>query len=50
MERDAVIGELHDLFGETLRELRSPGTGTVLFLVTSLAVKAGDPLVGVGVS
>ena len=49
VEKNAVIGELHDLFGETIRELQSPGTGTVLFLVTSLAVKAGDPLVGVGV-
>ena len=44
-----MIGELHDIFGETIRELRLPGTGNVLFLVTSLAVKAGDPLVGVGV-
>lgn len=49
VEKDAVIGELHDLFGETIRELHSPGTGNVLFLVTSLAVKAGDPLLGVGV-
>jgi hypothetical protein len=49
VEEESVIGELDDLFGDTIRELRSPGMGTVLFLVTSLAVKAGDPLIGVGV-
>jgi uncharacterized protein len=44
-----VVGELRDLFGERLGELRAPATGTVLFLVTSLAINAGDPLFGVGV-
>ncbi|MFZ0214429.1 MAG: M14 family metallopeptidase [Candidatus Dormiibacterota bacterium] len=41
------IGQLRDLFGETLAELQSPGTGIVLFLVTSLAVPEGGPIVGV---
>jgi uncharacterized protein len=44
-----VVGEVRDLFGERLRELRAPATGTVLFLVTSLAINAGDPLFGIGV-
>lgn len=49
VEEGQVIGELRDLFGETIRELPSPGSGVVLFLVTSLAVREGDPLLGVGV-
>lgn len=43
------VGEIHDLFGDRLRVLRAPASGTVLFLVTSLAVNAGDPLLGIGV-
>jgi len=44
-----VVGELRDIFGDTLREVRTDAGGVVVFLVTSLAVKAGDPLLGVGV-
>ncbi|MGP8249346.1 MAG: M14 family metallopeptidase [Candidatus Dormibacteria bacterium] len=44
-----VVGELRDIFGDTLREVRTEAGGFVVFLVTSLAVKAGDPLLGVGV-
>ncbi len=43
------VGELRDIFGDTLRTLRAVATGDVVFLVTSLAVKAGDPLLGIGV-
>ncbi|HVA20497.1 MAG TPA: succinylglutamate desuccinylase/aspartoacylase family protein [Candidatus Micrarchaeia archaeon] len=43
------VGELRDIFGDTVRELRAPAAGDVVFLVTSLAVKAGDPLLGIGV-
>jgi predicted deacylase len=43
------VGELRDLFGERLVSLRAAATGVVVFLVTSLAVKAGDPLMGIGV-
>jgi hypothetical protein len=43
------VGEIRDLFGDRLRVLRAPATGTVLFLVTSLAINAGDPLLGIGV-
>jgi predicted deacylase len=42
-------GELRDLFGETIQELYSPADGDVVFQVTALAVKAGDPLLGIGV-
>jgi hypothetical protein len=42
-------GELHDLFGKKIEDVHSLATGEVVFLVRSLAVKAGDPLVGIGV-
>ncbi len=44
------VGEIRDLFGERLCELRAPATGPVLFLVTSLAINRGDPLLGVAVA
>ncbi|MGH2930125.1 MAG: succinylglutamate desuccinylase/aspartoacylase family protein, partial [Solirubrobacteraceae bacterium] len=43
------VGELHDIFGDSVRTLRAPSGGDVVFCVTSLAVKAGDPLLGIGV-
>lgn len=43
------VGELRDIFGERLVSLQAAATGVVVFLVTSLAVKAGDPLMGIGV-
>jgi predicted deacylase len=49
VEEGQTIGELRDLFGETLQVLKAPATGPVLFLVTSLAVKKGDPLIGIGI-
>ena len=45
-----MIGELRDVFGEVLQTLPSPAGGPVLFLVTALAVKKGDPLLGIGVA
>ena len=44
------VGEIRDLFGEPLRRLRAPASGPVLFLVTSLAINHGDPLLGVAVA
>lgn len=44
------VGELHDLFGDCLRQLRAPASGPALFLVTSLAINQGDPLFGIGVA
>ena len=43
------VGELRDIFGERLATVRADASGVVVFLVTSLAVKAGDPLLGIGV-
>lgn len=45
-----IIGELRDTFGAVLQTLRAPAGGPVLFLVTALAVKKGDPLLGIGVA
>ncbi len=44
-----AVGELRDIFGEPLLALQAAASGVVVFLVTSLAVKAGDPLLGIGV-
>jgi hypothetical protein len=43
------IGQLRDIFGDVMLELRASAGGVVVFCVTSLAVKAGDPLIGFGV-
>jgi hypothetical protein len=43
-----TIGEIRDYWGERLAEHRAPATGVVLFVVTSLAINPGDPLLGVG--
>ncbi|MGA9921681.1 MAG: succinylglutamate desuccinylase/aspartoacylase family protein [Candidatus Dormiibacterota bacterium] len=44
-----LVGELRTLYGDTISELRAVAGGIVVFLVTSLAVKEGDPLMGIGV-
>ena len=48
VEEGQPVGVVRDYFGETLREYLAPATGVVLFLVTSLAMNAGDPLLAVG--
>jgi uncharacterized protein len=48
VQEGSFIGHLRDVFGETVEELHAPATGTVLFLVTSLAVRRGDPLLAIG--
>ncbi len=40
----AVVGEVRDAFGDVLERPAAPIDGVVLFLVTSLAMNAGDPL------
>ena len=46
VEEGRVLGEVKDFFGETLLVVTAPVTGMVFFLVTALAVNAGDPLMG----
>ena len=48
VEEGHVAGVVRDYFGATLEEYRAPATGVVLFLVTSLAINQGDPLLAVG--
>ena len=42
------VGSVCDYFGKELQAAISPTNGTVLFLVTSLAINKGDPLMGIG--
>lgn len=44
-----VLGEMVDLLGDPLGEIRSPVAGVVLFLVTSPAIKKDGLLLGIGV-
>ena len=44
-----VLGEMVDLLGEPLGEIRSPRAGIVLFFVTSPAIKKDGLLLGIGV-
>ena len=49
VKQDQVVGELRDLLGTTLRTLIAPEAGVVLCLASSLAIRPGDHLLGVGV-
>ncbi len=49
VEQGQPVGELRDIFGERLVSLEAAASGVVVFLVTALAVKVGDPLLGIGV-
>ena len=40
----SVVGEVQDAFGEVLERPAAPMDGVVIFLVSSLAMNAGDPL------
>jgi predicted deacylase len=44
-----AAGVIKDYWGEPLADYRVRADGVVLFVVTSLAINPGDPLVGVGV-
>jgi len=48
VEEGQPVGRVRDYFGETLQEYVAPASGIVLFLVTSLAMNEGDPLLAVG--
>ncbi len=50
VEKDQVVGEFRDWFGERLSTVVSPAKGIVLFLVTSPAINKGDPILSVGIS
>ncbi len=41
------LGRVADVFGNTLQSIQAPQSGVVLFLVTSLAMNSGDPLLAI---
>jgi predicted deacylase len=41
------LGRVADMFGETRQRVSAPASGEILFLVTSLAMNAGDPLMAI---
>jgi len=42
------VGEVRDAFGAVCRAIEAPIGGVILFLVTSLAMNEGDPLLAIG--
>ncbi|MDP3488490.1 MAG: M14 family metallopeptidase [Bacillota bacterium] len=42
------IGEIRDYFGTTLGEYSATLSGTVLYVISSLAINVGDPIVAIG--
>lgn len=43
-----AVGEIRDYFGTTLERFTAPASGVVMFVVTSLAINADDPLLAIG--
>ncbi len=50
LEKGDKLGEIRDFFGNTLSEYYAEEDGIVLYVVTSLAITVGDPLIALGVS
>ena len=48
VKKGQKIGELRDLFGTVLEELAAPYDGINIYMVVSLAVSVGDPLISIG--
>ena len=47
VEAGQPVGEVQDAFGAVLQAVSAPISGVVLFIVSSLAMNAGDPLLAV---
>jgi predicted deacylase len=47
VEKGQGVGRVADIFGDTLQQIASPVSGEILFLVTSLAMNTGDPLMAI---
>lgn len=45
IEKEQVVGEIRDYFGETIMEIKAPAGGLITMIRTSPAVKPGDVLV-----
>jgi predicted deacylase len=48
VEAGQVLGRVTNFLGDTVQVAEAPVSGTVLFLVTTLAMNNGDPLLSVG--
>lgn len=48
VKQGQVLGRVTDYLGNTVQVAEAPVDGTVLFLVTTLAMNDGDPLLAVG--
>ncbi len=48
VEKGQTLGSVTDFRGNVLQEVAAPVTGAVLFLVSSLAMNQGDPLLAIG--
>jgi predicted deacylase len=47
VEEGQNVGKVTDYFGKELQRVDAPASGEVVFLVTSLAMNAGDPLLAI---
>jgi predicted deacylase len=48
VEEGALLGEVRDLYGDVIEEVRAPAPGVLLFLTTSAAVADDGLLLGLG--
>jgi uncharacterized protein len=48
VKKGQLVGEVKDLLGDTVQPAISAIDGIILFSVSSLAINAGDPLMGIG--
>lgn len=48
VQQGQTVGRITDFFGHELEQLTAPENGDVLFLVTSLAINEGDPILAIG--
>lgn len=48
VRKGQFVGQVEDFFGAPVQKVEAPIDGVVLFLVTSLAMNAGDPLLAIG--
>ncbi len=49
VKKGEVVGETRDFFGNVLCEYKADEDGIILYLVTSLAITPGDPLLAIGI-
>lgn len=48
VKKNQNLGHIKDAWGNILQDVTSQGSGDVLFLVSSLAINKGDPLLAYG--